>query len=407
MSTMTTKSENNTTKDSKVTKIWNRVFIAVFVANLAMNAGQQLVNPLISRYVNVLGGTPAIIGMVSSSFAIVALICKLFAGPIIDAFNKKWVLWCALVVMAVAFFGYSLSSGVSQMFAFRMIQGLGQAFTSTIFMVIVSQVVPADRLGTGMGVFWTAQSICMAMGSAVGIQLANSFGYNVAFAFGASLIVVAIVIVTFIHVKHEPTRKFSIKLDKIIAKEALVPASIMFLTYLAFCAINAFLIVYAEGRGIKGNVGLYMTVYAVTLFVSRPLVGKLKDKFGFVRVVSANVIVCIVVFFIFSVATNLGTLLIAGVIMGFGFGACQPAINALALQSVPEDKRGAASSTNYIGMDLGSLFGASFAGIVAEHFGYVAMWRIMTIPFFCALVVIFLFRKRITASEACYAKDGE
>ena len=35
------------------------------------------------------------------------------------------------------------------------------------------------------------------------------------------------------------------------------------------------------------------------------------------------------------------------------------------------------------------------------------MWRIMTIPFFCALVVIFLFRKRITASEACYAKDGE
>ncbi len=138
MSTMTTKSENNTTEDSKVTKIWNRVFIAVFVANLAMNAGQQLVNPLISRYVNVLGGTPAIIGMVSSSFAIVALICKLFAGPIIDAFNKKWVLWCALVVMAVAFFGYSLSSGVSQMFAFRMIQGLGQAFTSTIFMVIVS-----------------------------------------------------------------------------------------------------------------------------------------------------------------------------------------------------------------------------------------------------------------------------
>ena len=70
-------------------KIWNLGFTCVFISYLAMSVGQKLVNPLISRYTNYLGGSATIIGLVSSSFAIVALACKIFSGPVIDTFKKK------------------------------------------------------------------------------------------------------------------------------------------------------------------------------------------------------------------------------------------------------------------------------------------------------------------------------
>ena len=91
--------------------------------------------------------------------------------------------------------------------------------------------------------------------------------------------------------------------------------------------------------------------------------------------------------------------------MGFGFGACQPAIQALTMKCVSEDKRGAGSSTNYIGMDLGSLFGASVAGFVAQYFGYVSMWRLMTILFALALLLILFSASRINRIEKDFIAD--
>ena len=76
-------------------KIWNASFISVFIANMLMFMGQQMMNTLVAKYANHLGAAPIIVGLVTSAFAYTALIFKIFAAPAIDTFNGIfWYLPC-------------------------------------------------------------------------------------------------------------------------------------------------------------------------------------------------------------------------------------------------------------------------------------------------------------------------
>jgi MFS family permease len=114
----------------------------------------------------------------------------------------------------------------------------------------------------------------------------------------------------------------------------------------------------------------------------------------------------VIAFVIVSFSTTLFSFLAAAFIAALGYGACQPAMQALTMKTVPNERRGAASSANYIGMDLGNLAGPMIGGIVAEALGYNAMWRIMTIPFVVGMVIMLLFRGAIARIEEDFASGS-
>jgi dipeptide/tripeptide permease len=74
------------------------------------------------------------------------------------------------------------------------------------------------------------------------------------------------------------------------------------------------------------------------------------------------------------------------------------------MKCVPQQRRGAASSTSYIGQDLGNLCGPIVAGAIAERMGYVSMWRLMILPVAAAVLLVILFRNRITHIESEFNK---
>ena len=93
-------------------KIWNKSFTSIFIANMLMFMGQQMMNTLVAKYANTLGAAPVMIGVVTSSFAYTALIFKIFSAPAIDTFNKKYILVGAMIVMAMSYAGYSISTTI-------------------------------------------------------------------------------------------------------------------------------------------------------------------------------------------------------------------------------------------------------------------------------------------------------
>ena len=62
------------TEEKVPDKIWNASFISVFIANMLMFMGQQMMNTLVAKYANHLGAAPIIVGLVTSAFAYTALI---------------------------------------------------------------------------------------------------------------------------------------------------------------------------------------------------------------------------------------------------------------------------------------------------------------------------------------------
>ncbi len=97
---------------------------------------------------------------------------------------------------------------------------------------------------------------------------------------------------------------------------------------------------------------------------------------------------------------KLWMLLLAAAANAFGFGAVQPMLQSLCMKAVPQERRGSASATNYIFMDIGTILGSNICGFVAEIYGYTEiMWNVMATSVLLGGVVIFLVRDKIVKIE--------
>ena len=376
--------------------IWTPTFISIFIANFATQMGQFMMNTLIPKYVNYLGATASVVGMVTSMFAVTALALRPITGPAFDYFSKKKLYMLSVFTIVIAFIGYSTAQSVPVMVVFRLLHGIGIGCTAPLGLAIASDSLPSDKIGSGVGIFSLGQAVASAIGPSIGLSLAKGIGYSATFMIGAAVMGIACALCFFI--KDLPVQnrgKFKISPDRIFAKQAILPAVLYAFVSLAYSCINSFIAIYGDERGVE-QIGLFFTAYALVLIFSRPMSGSISDRFGVGKVIVPGCLLFALSFFIISFASSLPMFLLAGAVSACGYGALQPAVQALCMRSVPRDRRGAAANTNYAGADVGQLLGPVISGRIVELVqassgsvaaGYAAMYRWMTIPIGIALLL--------------------
>lgn len=390
------------------TKIWNVMFISIFISNIGLNMGQQMSNSLLGVYAKSLNAPAVQIGQLMSAFAITALIFHFISGPAMNTYNRKKLLIISMGFMAIAFLGFGFSPDIAQKFGmdpvqvmilFRLIQGVGNAFGNGCSLTIVTDMLPRKQFTTGMSYYACAQAISQAIGPTVGVFLRDLMGYHNTYIVFFFVMLGAMVLTMRVRTMPQKTIPFSLKLDNIIAKEAVALGCITLFMVIGYAAINSFLLVYAEEKHIAGG-ALFFTVYAATLLLSRPIVGRLTDKYGFVQVAIPFLLMTVISLLLIGYSQKLWMLLLAAAANAFGFGAVQPMLQSLCMKAVPQERRGSASATNYIFMDIGTILGSNICGFVAEIYGYTEiMWNVMATSVLLGGVVIFLVRDKIVKIE--------
>ncbi len=426
------------------TTLWNAMFIGVFATQIGLNMGQQMSNSLLSVYAKAMGAPAEQIGSLMSMFAITALICRFFAGPAMNSFNRKKLNIMAMCILTIAYLGFSFAPKIAGLTGlpvitvlklFRLFQGFGNAFGSACLLTLVSDAIPRAKFSSGMGIYALAQTISQAIGPRVGVALQGGFekkflaqytaqaaggiteaqmaditqraveaSYNYTYIFNACIMTCAIIVsICLVRLAPRTPAKFSLKLSNMIAKEAILPGVVMFLVALGFTVISAFLLVYSEEQGIpKDLASWYFLVNAGAMALSRPLIGKLTDKHGFVKIAGPGFLLTAVSLIIIGYSKSWIILCVAAVLNGFGYGACQPALQSLCMKSVPAERRGSAAGTNYIFMDSATILGPMICGYLSSEklFGYSPfVWIIMAIPVVIGSAVIVIFKKKIDQIE--------
>lgn len=379
------------------TKIWNKVFINMFIINMMFHMCTTMMSTLTSKYADFLGGTATIVGMASGIFAATALIFKIISAPAIDSLNKKYVLLGGIGIMTAAFVGYTFSYSIPMLITSRLVQGAGQAFTTTGCLAIASTSLPNEKMTTGIGYYALSTAICRAIGPTLGLKMVDTMGYNSTFAVLTGIMLLTIVFTATMKLEHRKVRKFKINFHSIVAKEAVIPAVILLVIILGTSMIRSFLVLFSEQQGIGSNIGYFFTVSAFTLMGARPLIGRLADKYGVVKVMVPSLLLIAASFVLISFSSSLWMFLAASVIFSLGQGGTQPSMQATIMKSVPIDRRGSASCTTYLAMDLGTLVGPVIGGFIIELVGYTVTWRLMLIPIFIGLLLVIGLRKKILA----------
>lgn len=362
---------------------------------------------LIPQYIYQMAETATIVGVVLSVFSIAALIIRPGVGIAIDYFKKNLLLAVAIGFIIIAFLCYGVARNVTILIIARLFHGIGVGISIPLCMVLASNVLPEEKMATGISFFTTANALATAIGPTLGMALVSRLNYSYTFFITSAILGISLLLALRIKTKKpERNKRFRFADNKFIVKEVAAPMIMMILFAISFTCVSAFLVIYASARSIN-NIGLFFSAYAVSLIISRPISGKIADTYGAGKIIIPGIFIFAFSYILLSISSTILAFVLSGVAFAFGYGICIPAIQTLCLQLVDKDKRGAASNMNFFGVDIGSLLGPIIAGFIItnvqeatgiEVLGYVAMYRIMIIPILLAFVV-FMFNRRKMLSK--------
>ncbi len=370
--------------------LWVKDFILITLVNLFTFLGFQMLMPTLPVYAKSLGGGNTSAGLVVGFFTFSALLIRPFAGHALDIYGRKAVLFLGLIVFASCVISYTWAVSLFILLAIRFVHGFGWGLTSTASSTVASDIVPRARMGEGMGYYGMSATISMALAPALGLHIIGKYNFDVLFRISFSMLIIAIFLSSLI--KYKKSNGTGQKL-KLVEKNALRPALTIFFVTMTYGAIVSFIALYAAQKGIV-NIGIFFTVYALSLAVFRPLSGRLTDMKGFDFVVIPGIIMVGLAMIILFFAESLKWFLFAAVIYGAGFGTVQPSLQALAILISPPERRGSANATFFSGFDLGIGSSAVMWGIVSEFTGYSLMYLLSVIPVLLALFIYIYLGKR-------------
>jgi MFS family permease len=387
-------------------KIWSRNFVTIFAVSFVMSMGQYMMNTLIPKYAYELGGTAAVVGMVTGIFAVTALGIRPIAGPAMDYFKKNRLFSLAVGLMTVSYFLYGLSLNISMMIVARLIHGIGMGLAGPLSLALVCNTLPAGKMASGLGIFSLGSAISTAVGPTIGLKLADFIGYNSTFFICTALISICFVLSLLLR-SDTPVRteRFRISMKQIIAPEALPTTLVIFLQMLSFSSVNSFIAIFGGLSGVV-DIGLYFTASAVCMIIIRPFSGRFADRYGLDKTVVPGLIVYAAALILTSFSHSLPMFMLAGVVTAFGFSISQPILQTMNMQLVPKERRGAAGNTNFMGIDIGLLIGPTLAGFVVttvqnntgnELLGFAVMFRVTVIPIVAAIFIFAVSRKKLRA----------
>lgn len=376
--------------------IWSAPYVALMATNFFQSMAAFMTNTTLPLYLDALGAATSMVGIVVGAFAITALLVRPFAGPAFDSFSRKRLLLASQTVIAASLVGYGVVSSIPGLFCVRLLHGIGIGCSGPLAMSLVSEFLPVSRLASGISIYALAQSFAQVIGPAVGLWLAEAIGFSNAYFISALSVLVAMVGVFFVK---EPPRErlpYRFSLNRMFAREAVPKAAVLCLLCIAFAGTTSYLVLYGNLLGI-GAMGTYFVVYALCLVGTRPLFGKMADRFGAPRVLLVGVLFFAASYVMLWQVRDFAGIIAVAVVASAGFGACAPLIQSMALGSVPVERRGAAANTSFTGMDVGMLIGPATAGFVIEALvpvagcqieAYSCMWLVMLVPLAIAFAVI-------------------
>lgn len=372
-------------KEISKPSIWTRNFILIMASNFFVFMGFQMLLPTMPVYVQQLGGTEDMVGLVIGIFTITAVALRPFAGRALDTRGRRIVYLFGLFIIVISTLSYKLMATVGMVLALRLLHGIGWGASTTAAGTVAADIIPKSRLGEGMGFYGLTTVISMATAPAIGLYIINQWGFNTLFDTSAILVFMAVIIAMLI--KYRPLDTHPIEKSgkySLYEREAYKPTVIIFFITLTYGSIVSFIALYAARFNIE-NIGVFFTAYAVTLLFSRPLFGRLADKKGFDYSMIPGIICIGLTMVVLFFAQNLYFFLAAAVLYGIGFGAVQPSLQAMAVYNVTPQRRGAANGTFMSGFDLGIGIGSIIWGMTAKAFGYSTMYLLTIIPVLIAL----------------------
>ena len=375
----------------------NRDILLILIASFFYMASPMLVTPLIAGYAADLGAGAALMGMIGGLMNICSLFCRPFVGNLADKISKYRLSFVGAACMTVACLGYIAAQNPLCIIAARVVNGIGFSFCSVCMSTWMSNLLPRDKIGSGMGLYGTMNALAMAIAPAIGVTLYQKVGYKTAFIAATAFAVCTLLIVQFVNNKGLPTAQSTgtRKALQLADPKVLPIAVIIMLFAIPYCATQSFLVSYIAAKSLNVMVSLFFPVYAAILLILRLSLRNWVDKkpFSFFMLGSSGSAVISIA--LLTVMHSTPVMLLAAAFMAGGYGIMCSVCQSTAILLAGPGKRGLANSTYYIGLDLGMALGPILGGVLYGAVAIDLFYPILAVTVPVGIVVFLLNRKTL------------
>lgn len=319
-------------------------------------------------------------GLLVTCFLAAAIVVRPFAGQWVGKYSNKTILVLSSLAFLVVTALYPFCHSIEALLFIRVLHGITFGIITTVKGTISARLIPASRRGEGISFFSLAMGLAMVVGPWIGLNMARHSAFSQAFWMCTAVATIGIVLSLMVRVppviRHadgsQPKLGFSAMFDKAAMPFAMVT---FFMTF-SYAGVSAFLALYARELDLMAAASNFLLCYAVFLMICRAFTGNVCDKKGPKYVVYPCLFAFTVGLVVLGYTHGSVSMILAGALIGIGYGSVTPIFQTQIISSVEPHKIGVANSLFFNAMDAGLAIGAFVMGLMVEGVGYRAIYLV-------------------------------
>jgi len=190
------------------------------------------------------------LGLLLTIFFVVSCAVQALSGFVVDRFGPRPVLFAGMALLALASFGYAVSTSYVMLMFFAVVAGIGNGVFHPVDYTLLNRKVHTSRLGHAFSVHGITGSLGWALAPAVLVPIALAFSWRVALASAGVLVLIVLAVLVLNHsrLRLETTNPAARATSKASA-HPVVDASLGFLRIPAGWMCFGFFFLYAVVLG--------------------------------------------------------------------------------------------------------------------------------------------------------------
>ncbi|MBB3867142.1 MFS transporter [Parageobacillus toebii NBRC 107807] len=367
--------------------------------------------PILSPYVELLGGTYTFIGIVLSSYGLMQFLFRVPIGVVSDFIKRrKPFIILGMLMAMISSLMFALTDSLGWALVSRSFAGIAAA-TWVAFTVLYSSYFRDEEVHQAMSRISFVVVLAQLIGMSFSGYIVDEWGWRAPFWIGGVLGVIGMILSLFIYEPREIVKQTSIQIkdlllvmrEPLLLKVSLLSIlahSIIFTTMFGFIPVYALQIGLQE-RDLSMIVFSFMIPHALaTLFMGKvlvPILGKWKSL--------TLAFFCSAVFTLITpIIKEKELLCIVQALNGFSLGLLFPLLLGMSIESIADDKRATAMGTYQAIYAIGMFVGPYLAGMLNSAMGIHAGFYFAGVLGIVATTLILLwnYKERLSVHYSVY-----